>query len=150
MVAEGLASGSHLAHAPPVPQHMRYFADSPLELAALKRTLGAEDSTFKIDGGEVSRGGVLLAEIEINSPGSDMFTDDIAGMLDRLHAAGATHVLPRVQQAQAVLAVQILDEAPDAMTLLGPFWSVLSRMSTGLWHVESQGLYDQGQLVAQV
>jgi hypothetical protein len=36
------------------------------------------------------------------------------------------------------------------MELLGPFWTVLSRLSTGLWHVEGQGFYDQGQLIAQV
>jgi hypothetical protein len=129
---------------------MRYFADANLALDALKRSLGAEDATFKIDGGEVSKSGQLLAEIEINKPGSDMFSDDIGSMLQRLQHVGATQIMQRIQGTQAVLAVQLLDDAPNAMELLGPFWTVLARMATGLWHVEGQGFYDQGQLIAQV
>jgi hypothetical protein len=129
---------------------MRYFADATLGLDVLKKSLSTEDATFKIDGGEVSRGGQLLAEVEINKPGSDMFSDDINGMLQKLHHVGASQVMQRVQGTQAVLAVQILDDPPNAMELLGPFWTVLQRMSTGLWHVEGQGFYDQGQLIAQV
>jgi len=139
-----------MEHAPAVGQYMRYFADATLSLDVLKKSLSTEDATFKIDGGEVTRGGQLLAEVEINKPGSDMFSDDINGMLQKLHYAGASQVMQRVQGTQAVLAVQILDGAPNAMELLGPFWTVLQRMSTGLWHVEGQGFYDQGQLIAQV
>ena len=129
---------------------MRYFADATLGLDTIKKGLSVEDATFKIDGGEVSRGGQLLAEIEVNKPGSDMFSDDINGMMQRLQYAGNQHVMQRVQGTQAVLAVQILDGAPDAMEQLTPLWNVLSRLATGLWHVEGQGFYDQGQLVAQV
>ena len=134
----------------PVGQYMRYFADATLALDVLKKSLSAEDPAFKIDGGEVSRDGQLLAEIEINKPGSDMFSDDVNGMLQRLQSAGASAVTQRVQGTQAVLAVQILDGAGNAMEVLEPFWNVLSRLATGLWHVEGQGFYDQGQLVAQV
>lgn len=133
-----------------VGQYMRYFADSSVSLDALKKGLSAEDPSFKIDGGEVSRGGHMLAEIEINKPGSDMFTDDLDGMLRSLEQAGASDVTARIQRTQAVLAVQILDGVPDAMDLLEPFWTVLSRVSTGLWHMANQGLYDNGRLVAQV
>jgi hypothetical protein len=129
---------------------MRYFADTSLALDVIKKALSVEDSTFKIDGGEVLRDGQLLAEIEINKPGSDMFSDDTNGMLQRLQHAGAPQVMQRIQATQAVLAVQILDGNPAAMELLGPFWNVLSRLATGLWHVEGQGIYDQGQLLAQV
>lgn len=129
---------------------MRYFADATLALNVIKKSLSAEDPSFKIDGGEVSRDDQLLAEIEVNKPGSDMFSDDIDGMLKKLQDVGALQVMQRVRGTQAVLAVQILDGAPDAMELLGPLWTVLSRLSAGLWHVEGQGFYDQGQLVAQV
>jgi hypothetical protein len=129
---------------------MRYFADSTLGLDVIKKSLGTENPSFKIDGGEVSRDGQILAEIEVNKPGSDMFADDINGMMQKLHHAGASQVMQRVQGTQAVLAVQILESAPNAMELLTPLWTVLQRMATGLWHVEGQGFYDQGQLVAQV
>jgi hypothetical protein len=129
---------------------MRYFADGSLGLDVIKKALSAEDPTFKIDGGEVSRGGQLLAEIEINKPGSDMFSDDINGMMWKLQHAGASQVMQRIQGTQAVLAVQILDGAPNAMELLNPLWSVLARLASGLWHVDGQGFYDEGQLVAQV
>jgi len=129
---------------------MRYFADATLALNVIKKSLSAEDPSFKIDGGEVSRADQLLAEIEVNKPGSDMFSDDINGMVTKLQTVGAAQVLQRVQGTQAVLTVQILDGTPNAMELLGPLWTVLSRLSPGLWHVEGQGFYDQGQLVAQV
>lgn len=129
---------------------MRYFADATLALDVLKQSLRSEDATFKIDGGEVWRGEQLLAEIEINRPGSDMFADDINGMIQRLQSVGAFPVMQRIQGTQAVLAVQILDGTPNAMDLLGPLWTVLAQLATGLWHVEGHGFYDQGQLVARV
>ncbi len=129
---------------------MRYFADETLALNVIKKSLSTEDPSFKVDGGEVSRDGQLLAEIEINKPGSDMFSDDINGMLSKLQSVGASEVMQRVQGTQAVLAVQILDEMPNAMELLAPLWTVLTRLATGLWHIEGQGFYDQGQLIAQV
>ncbi len=129
---------------------MRYFADATLALNVIKKSLSVEDPSFKIDGGEVSRDGQLLAEIEVNKPGSDMFSDDVNGMIKKLQDAGAAQVTQRIQGTQAVLAVQILDEVANAMELLGPLWTVLQRLSTGLWHIEGQGFYDQGQLVAKV
>ena len=126
---------------------MRFFADAPLALDALKKGLSSQDPSFKIDGGELSRGGQLLAEIELNKPPSDMFNDEIAGTVNKLQYAGghAQMVIQRVQATQVVLSVQMLD--PNAMELLGPFWSVLSNLSSGLWEVEGQGFYDQGQLI---
>ena len=131
-------------------QYMRYFADATLALNVIKKSLSVEDPSFKIDGGEVSRDGQLLAEIEVNKPGSDMFSDDINGMMKKLQDVGALQVMQRVQGTQAILAVQILDGTPNAMELLGPLWTVLLRLAAGLWHVEGQGFYDQGQLIAQV
>ena len=131
-------------------QYMRYFADQTLALDVIKKGLSAEDPYFKIDGGEVSRDGQLLAEIEINKPGSDMFSDDINYMMQKLQQVGAAHVMQRVRGTQAVLSVQILDNMPNAMEVLGPFWNVLSRTASGIWHVEGQGFYDPGQLIAQV
>jgi hypothetical protein len=129
---------------------MRYFADAPLSLDQIKRGLSTEDRSFKIDGGEVSRDGQVLAEIEITLPGSDMFSDDVNGMLQRLQRVGASQVMQRVGATQCVLALHILDGTPNVMELLGPLWNVLARLANGLWHVESQGFYDQGQLIAQV
>ncbi len=129
---------------------MRFFADASLALNVIKKALSAQDPSLKIDGGEVSREDQLLAEIEINKSGSDMFADDINGMMQKLQRAGAVQVMQRVQATQAVLAVQILDGALNAMELLEPLWTVLAGMAAGLWHVEGQGFYDQGQLIAQV
>lgn len=126
---------------------MRFFADAPLPLDAIKKGLSGQDPSFKIDGGELSRGGQLLAEIELNRPGSDLFDDEIAGTVNKLQYAGghAQMVIQRVRSTQVVLAVQMLD--PNAMELLGPFWTVLQGLSNGLWEIEGQGFYDQGQLI---
>lgn len=134
-------------HAPAVGQYMRYFADGALPLDAIKKGLGTEDPSFKIDGGEVSKAGQILAEIEINRPGSDLFDDEIAGTVSKLQHAGgnAQQVIQRVQAVQAVLAVQLLE--PSAMEQLGPLWNVVTRLANGLWQIDGQGFYDQGQLV---
>jgi hypothetical protein len=124
---------------------MRFFANVALQLDALKKALAAEDPSFKIDGGELSRGGQLLAEIEINKPPSDMFDDDIQSTVQKLQRVGAHQVIPHIQATQATLSVMMID--PNAMELLGPFWNVLSRMADGLWEMEGQGFYHQGNLV---
>lgn len=126
---------------------MRFFADAALPLDAIKKGLSGQDPSFKIDGGELSRGGQLLAEIELNRPPSDLFDDEIAATVNKLQYAGghAQTVIQRVQSTQVVLAVQMLD--PNAMELLGPFWTVLSSLSNGLWEIEGQGFYEQGQLI---
>jgi hypothetical protein len=134
---------------------MRYFADSGLALADLKSGLAAADRTFKIDGGEVLRGQDTLAEIEINRPGSDLFSDEIAQLSSQLHALGPAGypALSRIQNTQSILAVQMIDQArtPEVtMELLAPFWQLLSQLSTGLWHVPGQGLFENGQFVVAV
>ena len=86
--------------------------------------------------------------IEINKPGTDMFDDEIAGTIQKLQRAGGGHVVPYIQQTQCTLTVMLLD--PSAMELLGPFWTLLSRMANGLWEVEGQGFYDQGQLIVPI
>jgi hypothetical protein len=126
---------------------MRYFADTAVALDGLKKSLAAEDRSFKIDSGEVSRDGQVLSEIEIIQPGSDMFADDINGMLQQLERAGAMHIMQRVASAKAILSLRVVD---GAMEQLAPLWNVLGRLSTGLWHVDGQGFYDQGQLIARV
>jgi hypothetical protein len=134
-----------------VSYYMRYFADAPLMLDGIKSGLGAQDPGFKIDGGELSRGGEVLAEIEINRPGSDLFDDELAAMMSQLHAVGtpaARQVLARVQTTQAVVALQIAPQA--TMEQLGPLWAVLQQLANGLWHVGGQGFFDGGQLVVAV
>ena len=132
---------------------MRYFADAPVTLERIKDMLKAVDPAFKIDGGEVIRDGEVLGELEINRPGSDMFADEISGMLARLERTSAPAtpaVVGRIQAAQAVLGFQVIDGArtPDAtMQLLGPLWSVLQSLASGLWQIEGQGFYEAGQLV---
>lgn len=133
--------------------YMRYFADGPLALDKLKEGLKAADPSFKIDGGEVLRGTELLGELEINRPGSDMFQDEIAGMLARLQRTrtpATQNVIGRVQATQSVLGFQVMDgqRAPEAtMELLGPFWTVLGGLANGLWQIEGQGFYEGGQLI---
>ena len=142
--------GFVIEDAPDVGQSMRFFADAAVPLDAIKKGLSGQDPSFKIDGGELSRGGQLLAEIELNRPGSDLFDDEIAGTVNKLQYAGgqAQMVIQRVRSTQVVLAVQMLD--PNAMELLGPFWSVLQGLSNGLWEIEGQGFYDQGQLIVPI
>ncbi|MBS1122312.1 MAG: hypothetical protein H6Q90_4540 [Deltaproteobacteria bacterium] len=152
----GLSLDPEIEHDRAVSYYMRYFADAPLALDSIKAGLSAEDPRFKIDGGEITRGTDLLAEIEINRPGSDLFDDELAKMSSQLQAvqsSAAGQVLSRVRTTQALLALQVVVQArtqEQTMELLGPLWTVLQSLANGLWHVDGQGFFDGGQLVVAV
>ncbi len=133
--------------------YLRYFADRAMTLKAIGAGLTAVDPTFKIDGGDLMRGKDILAEIEINSLGSDLFGEDLTAKLADLERAqhpNARHVIARLRGSQAIVTLHILDSALDpdvAWEMLSPVWTVLPALSPGLTQSDGQGFYDGSQLV---
>jgi hypothetical protein len=132
---------------------MRYFADGVVTLKAIGNGLVGMDPQFKIDGGELMRGKELLGEIEINAAGSDLFGEDLASKvaeLERVATPAARHVISRLRGTKSIVTLQVIDgERDPAVTweMLGPLWSVLPALSTGLTQMDGQGFYDGSQLV---
>jgi hypothetical protein len=136
-----------------VSYYLRYFADRVVTLKAIGAGLVAVDPAFKIDGGDLMRGKDILAEIEINTTGSDLFGEDLTAKINDLERAqhpNARHVIQRLRGTQAIVTLHVLDSALDpdvAWEMLSPVWTVLPALSAGLTQSDGQGFYDGSQLV---
>jgi hypothetical protein len=135
---------------------MRYFADDVLTLKAISAALVAVDPQFKIDGGELTRGGEMLGEIEINLAGSDLFGEEVQAKvseLERVPNPSARQVIARLRNIRSVVALSVLynqgqeGDGARVMERLSPLWPVLGKLSTGLAQADGEGFYDGGQLV---
>jgi hypothetical protein len=139
-----------------VTYYARYFADGVVGLKAIAAGLVRYDPAFKIDSGELLRGGELLGELEICAAGSDLFGEDLAAHLGQVSQVGspvAHQVAARLQRTQSIVTLRIIDgERDPAVTweMIGPLWSVLPELSTGLSQFDGQGFYDGAQLVLSV
>jgi hypothetical protein len=136
--------------------YIRYFADGVVSLKAIANGLKAIDPSFKIDGGELTRGPEMLGEVEINGAGSDLFGEEIqtqAGALNQIGGQAAQWIVSRLQHTQSVVVISVLDGDRDpAVTweLLQPIWTVLPGISPGLTYVDGQGFYEGPQLILQM
>jgi hypothetical protein len=131
--------------------YMRYFADEVLSLKTISAALVAVDPKFKIDGGELTRDGEMLGEIEINLAGSDLFGEEVqakVAVLEQLPNPKARQVIARLRNVQSVVALSVQGgDGPRIMERLAPLWPVLGTLSTGLAQADGEGFYDGTQLV---
>lgn len=128
--------------------YVRYFAESPVTLKALSAAIKSLDPGYKIDGGDLMRGAEVLAEIEIDSAGSDLFVEELnarLGAIGRVGGQAAQWVGGRLQGTQSIIAVKV-DPAIN-WDLLAPLWSSIASLATGLSQVDGQGFYDGATLV---
>src|ERR1043165_9472936 len=68
--------------------YVRYFAESPVTLKALSAAIKAVAPDYKIDGGDLMRGSDVLAEIGIDSVGSDLFVEELNARLGAIGQIG--------------------------------------------------------------
>lgn len=135
---------------------MRYFADGAINLKAIGTALKSIDPQFKIDGGELTRAAEMLGEIEINSVGSDLFHEELAmwtQTLQRVGTPAAGQTAQRLQGVQSIVILTVINGERDpgvTWELLGPLWTVLPSISTGVTQVDGQGFYAGSQLIVQV
>ena len=131
--------------------YVRYFAENPVTLKALSAAIKSIAPDYKIDGGDLMRGQDVLAEIGVDSAGSDLFVEELNARLGAVAQVGgqaAQWVTSRIQGTKSIVSVRV-DPAVN-WDLLGPLWQSLTSLAPGLTEVDGQGFYDGGNLVVQM
>jgi len=131
--------------------YVRYFAESPITFKALSTAIKSLAADYKIDGGDLMRGQDVLAEIGVDSAGSDLFVEELNARLGAVAQVGgqaAQWVTSRIQGTKSIVSVRV-DPAVN-WDLLGPLWQSLTSLAPGLTEVDGQGFYDGGNLVVQM
>ena len=131
--------------------YVRYFADRPITIKALSTGVKAVNPQYKIDGGDLMVGTDVIAEITVDSAGSDMFDEELKARLGAVHQMGgdaAQWVTSRLRGAQSIVTIAV--HPTTNWDLLGPLWTALSTLATGLTQVDGQGYYDGSNLVLQM
>ncbi|HTM22880.1 MAG TPA: hypothetical protein VL172_20295 [Kofleriaceae bacterium] len=139
--------------------YLRYFVDDdrPFRLADMRGALQSAAPALQLSvEGELSTGEELLAQVEVNAQGTDLFQDEVGGFLGAVqHSAepGRGRVEPRLRAARAVVAVQVLAQAhagTPAADSLTAFYAWLQSFRRGLFQADGQGFYDNGELILQL
>src|SRR6185312_1883437 len=103
--------------------YVRYFAESPITFKALSAAIKSIAADYKIDGGDLMRGQDVLAEIGVDSEGSDLFVEELNARLGAVAQVGgqaAQWVTSRIQGTKSIVSVRV-DPAVN-WDLLGPLW----------------------------
>jgi hypothetical protein len=131
--------------------YVRYFAETPVTLKALGAAIKSIEPQYKIDGGDLMMGADVIAEIGVDSAGSDLFIEELnvrLASIGQVAGEAAQWVDSRLRGAQSIVTISV-DPAVN-WDLLGPLWSSLSSLSTGLTQVDGQGFYDGSNLIVSV
>jgi hypothetical protein len=134
--------------------YMRFLLEDerPLSLDIIMVGLRAVDPGFALSaGGELTRSGELLAQLEVNLPGDGLFEDDIGLLRDEADARGA-EVAVRLGSVTAIVAVHILWQGrsgDETLDLLDPLWDWLIANRRGLVHADAEGFYDRKGLILE-
>ena len=131
--------------------YVRYFAETPVTLKALGAAIKSIEPQYKIDGGDLMMGADVIAEIGVDSAGSDLFVEELnvrLAAIGQVAGEAAQWVGSRLRGAQSIVTISV--DPSVNWDLLGPLWSSLSNLSTGLTQVDGQGFYDGSNLIVSV
>lgn len=131
--------------------YVRFFAESPITLKALNTGVKSINPQYKVDGGDLMVGADVIAEIGVDSAGSDLFNEELnvwLGAVDRVGGEAGQWLSARLRGVQSIVAIKI-DPAVN-WDMLGPLWTTMSSLATGLTQVDGQGFYDGANLVVSL
>jgi hypothetical protein len=130
--------------------YVRYFVDDERSITLDQMRTGVQQAGMAVQlsvEGELSAGEELLAQVEVNAKGTDLFEDEVNQFLRTVAGFPAAAAIERrLRSARAAIAVQVhwQGQPPDH---LSPFWSWLQTYRKGLLQADGHGFYDNGQLV---
>jgi hypothetical protein len=131
--------------------YVRFFAESPITLKALSTGIKSINPQYKIDGGDLMVGTDVIAEVGVDSVGSDLFVEELNARLAAVAQIGGEAgewVSARLRGVQSIVAISV---APSInWDLLGPLWQTLTGLATGLTQVDGQGIYDGSNLILRM
>ena len=131
--------------------YVRFFAESPITLKALSTGVKSINPQYKVDGGDLMVGTEVIAEIGVDSAGSDLFDEELRARLGAVAQVGgdaAQWVSNRLRGAKSIVAIKV--EPTLNWDLLAPLWQTLSGLATGLTQVDGQGFYDGANLIIRM
>lgn len=131
--------------------YVRYFAESPITLKALSAAIKSIAADYKIDGGDLMRGQDVLAEIGVDSAGSDLFVEELGARLGAVAQVGgeaAQWVTSRIRGTHSIISIRV--DPSVNWDLLDPLWQSMTSLAPGLTQVDGQGFYDGSNLVVQM
>ena len=135
--------------------YMRFLLEDerPLSLDVIMVGLRAVDPGFALSaGGELTRSGELLAQLEVNLPGDGLFEGDIGLLRDKAEDAGGAEVAVRLGSVSAIVVAHILWQGRgvgETLDLLDPLWDWLIANRRGLLHADAEGFYDRRGLILE-
>jgi hypothetical protein len=141
--------------------YLRFLACGPeaISLEEIGADLAASDPRWRIDDtsderstcGDLYLGDELLAELEVNRPGDELFEEERDQLLQLLPESGAGEALERVrnklQGARAIVVVRALfpSEGRDGpFERLSPLWRWLFEHREGILQVDGEGYFERG------
>lgn len=143
---------------------MRYFAASSdnLNLVGIEAALKGLDAGYQIipdasveDFGELRFENMLIARIEINRPGDEIFEDDLDEFRDLVGAPSSPdeqHVLLSLNQTQTLIALEIFWESTNSEPVFArvdPLWQWFFAHHPGVLQADGEGFYDQTGLIVE-
>ncbi|MCK6577071.1 MAG: hypothetical protein L6Q98_03075 [Anaerolineae bacterium] len=137
---------------------LRFLAiqDCDLTLIALESLFRRRDSQFSIrveaaapTNGELLHGSSVLADIEINRPGEQIFDEDITDLIEMLEGIdeAGDRVVARLGMVKIMVALQLTEEGHASFDLIDPLWDLLFETCDGLLQVDDEGYYDSEGVV---
>jgi hypothetical protein len=142
---------------------MRFFVISTasVSLYQLEEAMQRVDARYRLantdipDIADLLFDDTLLAVLEINRPGDDMFEDDLAEF-DEIVGPDSDPATVRVrevlQQTKALVVAEVFwegTEADAALEKLDPLWNWLFQNVRGLAQADTEGFYDSSGLVLE-
>jgi hypothetical protein len=133
---------------------MRFLLEDerPLSLDVIMAGLRAVDPGFALSGGDLTRAGELLAELEVNLPGSGLFEEEVSELREQAENAGGAEVAARLGSVTAIVAARVLWQgrsAEETLELLDPLWEWLTANRHGLVQADAEGFYDRGEQILE-
>jgi hypothetical protein len=139
---------------------IRFLASNPcsIDFKLIVELLNNNGAAFSIladvsdpNIGELLHDTDILAEIEINADGDEIFEEDISDLMEILDETAFPQkeaIMERLNSAQIMVAIQLTEAGHEAYDLIDPLWDALLGRCAGILQVDDEGFYDQnGELL---
>ncbi len=145
--------------------YMRFISDDEkdITLSFIEMALREADSNYAIDRdtetdseGDLTYGGGVYGEIEVNRPGDGLFDEEIDELKEFAENAEGEHkekVLTHLNRSKTLVAVRVLHQgrsAEETFQKLDLLWEMLFRHRSGLMQADAEGYFDASGLILEV